>query len=103
MLTERVDAKQQSRADPATIRASGSPNSMTGTYAVTGENLAGARLESSGGTLEVTAIAEDSDGPGELNVKPSNAMTGRRIRSILRSCMARVNSRSRRTSRSIST
>lgn len=76
VVSERIDAKQQSRSDPATVRASGSPNAMTGVYAVTGENLDGARLESNGGTLDVTVVADDSDGPGELVLKPSNAMGG---------------------------
>ncbi|ELY68842.1 hypothetical protein [Natrinema versiforme] len=76
VVSERIDAKQQSRSDPATVRASGSPQSMTGVYAVTGEQLESARLESNGGTLSVDVIADDSDGPGELNIKPSNAMQG---------------------------
>ncbi|WP_395166381.1 PQQ-binding-like beta-propeller repeat protein [Natrinema pallidum] len=75
-VSERIDAKEQSRSDPATVRASGSEQSLTGIYAVTGENLEGARLKSNGGTMDVTVVADDSDGPGELNVMPSNAMTG---------------------------
>lgn len=76
VLTEKVDAKQQSRSDPATIRAAGDPQSMTGLYAVTGEELDGARLESNGGTLSVDALAENSDGPSQLSIQPSNAMVG---------------------------
>jgi hypothetical protein len=77
-LTERVDAKPQSRSDPATVRASGDPDSMTGIYAVTGDKLDGAQIETNGGTMTVDVLAEDSEGPGELNIHPSNVMDGDR-------------------------
>ncbi|ELZ05731.1 hypothetical protein [Natrialba aegyptia] len=73
VVSERVRAHEQSRSDPATVRAA---DGTLGTYAVTGERLDSARIESSAGTLRVDVIADDSDGPGELHIKPANAMTG---------------------------
>ncbi|MFC6720891.1 PQQ-binding-like beta-propeller repeat protein [Natrialbaceae archaeon GCM10025810] len=69
-LSERVRAHEQSRSDPATIRTGSGTG--TGSYAVTGEELESARIDGSGTTLEVDAIASDSSGPGELNVYPGS-------------------------------
>ncbi|WP_226043421.1 hypothetical protein [Natrinema sp. DC36] len=73
VVSERVRAHEQSRSDPATVRAS---ESTLGTYAVTGEELASARIDSSNGRLKIDVIADDSDGPGSLVLKPANAMSG---------------------------
>ncbi len=73
VVTEKIRAHEQSRSDPATIRAA---EGVIGSYAVTGEELASARIDASGTTLRVDAIAENSDGPGTLVLKPANAMDG---------------------------
>ncbi len=73
VISERLDAKEVSRSEPATIRAS---QSALGVHAVTGEELHSARIESQGATLQIDAIADSSDGPGQLNLEPSNVMDG---------------------------
>lgn len=73
VVSERIRAHEQSRSDPATVRAA---EGVIGTYAVTGEELASARIDSSNGRLEIDVIADSSDGPGTLVLKPANAMNG---------------------------
>ncbi|WP_276257149.1 hypothetical protein [Halomontanus rarus] len=73
VLSERVRAYEQSRSDPATVRAA---EGVLGTYAVTGDRLESAQIDVSTGTLAVDVIAEDSDGPGELHLKPAAVMDG---------------------------
>ncbi len=73
VVSQRIRAHEQSRSDPATVRAA---QSTLGVYAVTGEELASGRIKQSGGTLQIDAIADSSGGPGLLVVKPANAMDG---------------------------
>ncbi|WP_440767498.1 WD40 repeat domain-containing protein [Natronorubrum sp. DTA7] len=73
-ITERVRAGEQSRSDPATIRASQSP---LGAHAVVGSGLESARVDTDGDGVRIEAlIGTNDDVPGELHLKPDGVLDG---------------------------
>ncbi len=66
-ISERVRALETPRSDPATIRTA---ESTTGTYAVVGEQLESARVETETGTTSVTAIVPGDGSISSLHIKP---------------------------------
>ncbi len=66
-ISERVRALETPRSDPATIRTA---ESVTGTYAVIGEQLESARVETESETTSFTAIAPADETIGTLAIKP---------------------------------
>ena len=63
----RVRAYETSRDDPATVRAE---RGVAGAFALTGERLSEAEIETDGSTIAVTAQTPTEDVPSRLVVKP---------------------------------
>ncbi|WP_338044123.1 PQQ-binding-like beta-propeller repeat protein [Natrinema thermotolerans] len=71
-ISERIRALEEPRSDPATIRTSQAP---TGTYAVIGEQLESARVETGErGTTTFTAVKPADEPVSKLAIKPGETV-----------------------------
>lgn len=73
VVHERLRALEQPRSDPATIRTGSSP---IGEYAVIGEVLESARVETDGDTLDATAFISPDEIPGSVHIYPEGVLEG---------------------------
>lgn len=71
-VSEHIRATDTSRADPATVRVSGSP---LGPHAVVGERLDTARIDGDDDP-SIEAVADSGDTPGELHIHPGDTLRG---------------------------
>jgi outer membrane protein assembly factor BamB len=70
----KIRAGETSRTDPATIRAESSP---MGLFAIAGNGLADADIQSDGSSLNVVGeVAGTEDVPGKVHVRPGAALSG---------------------------
>ncbi|WP_306055434.1 hypothetical protein [Natronococcus wangiae] len=73
VVSERLKVKEEGRDDPATIRATSADGED---HAVIGDKLHSARVETSRTSIDIEAIAPQNKVPSDLNINPSEKLTG---------------------------